>query len=65
VLDLGCNGAESVGYNLTAGTVQRGVRDASSFGLESGLVSAVLGGTYRDTDQEHWRHGGVEWGERL
>jgi autotransporter-associated beta strand protein len=45
VLDLGATAQRVAAFRLAAGTVQNGSLTASSFGLESGLVSAVLGGT--------------------
>jgi autotransporter-associated beta strand protein len=45
VLDLGATAQSVSAFRLSAGTVQSGSLSASSFGLESGLVSAVLGGT--------------------
>jgi autotransporter-associated beta strand protein len=45
VLDLGATAQSVSAFQLSAGTVQSGSLTASSFGLESGLVSAVLGGT--------------------
>jgi autotransporter-associated beta strand protein len=58
-----CYGAERSAFRLAAGTVQSGSLTASSFGLESGLVVRGVGRD-SDADQEYWRHGGVEWGER-
>jgi autotransporter-associated beta strand protein len=45
VLDLGATAQSVAAFRLAAGTVQGGSLTASSFGLESGFVSAVLGGT--------------------
>jgi autotransporter-associated beta strand protein len=45
VLDLGATEQSVSAFRLAAGTVLSGSLTASSFGLESGLVSAVLGGT--------------------
>jgi autotransporter-associated beta strand protein len=41
VLDLGATEQSVSAFRLSAGTVQSGSLTASSFGLESGLVSAV------------------------
>jgi hypothetical protein len=63
VLDLVLTAQSVAAFQLSAGTVQSGSSTASSFGLESGLVSACVGRD-RDVYQEHRRHGVVEWRER-